>query len=81
MMTPRTLNKNSLNAELKSMIEDAKRLPPDGQVYSSGDVKMTHKPQTRMKIEHVLVSRYGKTWRSMNTPKGWSRIDEVSGQV
>jgi hypothetical protein len=81
MIMPAALNENTLDSEVRSMIDDAKQLPADGQVYGSGDIRMTHKPQTAMKVEQVLVSRYGKTWRSLKTGKGWSRIDEVGGQV
>jgi len=78
---PVTLNKNTLKTEVRLMIEDAKRLPADGVIYTRGDIKMTHKARTSMKVEQVLVSRYGQTWRSLKTGKGWSRVDEIGGQI
>ncbi|MEK9954769.1 MAG: hypothetical protein VW577_05120 [Pelagibacteraceae bacterium] len=81
MSMPATLNETTLKAEVRSMIEDAKTLPADGIVYTRGDIKMTHKPRTSMKVEQVLVNRYGQTWRSLKTGNGWSRVDEIGGQI
>jgi uncharacterized protein YbjQ (UPF0145 family) len=81
MNIPTTLSKNTLKAEVRSMIEDAKALPADGVIYTRGDIQMTHKAQTSMRVEQVLVNRYGQTWRSLKTGKGWSRVDEIGGQI
>jgi len=75
------LNENTLKAEVRSMIADAKTLPADDVVYTRGDIKMTHKARTNMNVEQVMVNRYGKTWRSLKTGKGWSRVDEIGGQI
>ena len=81
MKTPAVLNANTLKTEVRSMIEDAKALIADGVVYTFGDIRMTHKPQTSTKVEQVLVNRYGQTWRCLKTGNGWTRIDEIGGQI
>ena len=81
MNMPAILNENSLKIEVRSMIEEAKALPADSVMYTFGDIRMTHKPRTSMNVEQVLVNRYGQTWRSLKTGKGWSRVDEIGGQI
>jgi hypothetical protein len=81
MLMPRTIKETTLGTEVRSMIEEAKALPADGVLYVSNDIKMVHRPATKMKVEQVLANRYGQTWRSMNTNKGWTRVDEIGGQL
>lgn len=81
MKMPQIISEATLVTEVSSMIADARSLPADGAVYSKGDVRMKHEPRTRMTLERVLVSRYGKLWRSSFDGKKWRAIEEVCGSI
>jgi hypothetical protein len=81
MRMPNRLTEDTVMDEIRQLIDEARNLPADSQVYERGDIRMSHQPRTKMLIERVFVQRYGKLYRSSFDGKRWRAIEEVGGSI
>lgn len=75
------LNERTLGKEIRGYLMEAAAIPDDDTVYARGDLKMRHRPQTKVRGRCVLVEKYGVLWRSRYTNNRWQATEQVSGRI